>query len=177
MDAMAEPEKPVHFPSETVIYRQFAWTRHHPLDLGDQPVLPAAHGAADLQRTSGALYRRPVGLRVRQRRAEDRRGKHRSRSARLHQTVRREVRHKRRARHVRPGGAAALRGVPGLGDDPVAPRPRHRPRHPFLLRMAAGRHAARLAGAPASSTAISASWCRRSATSSSCRATSPTMRG
>src|SRR4051812_36956557 len=27
MDAVSEPDRPVHFPSETVIYRQFAWTR------------------------------------------------------------------------------------------------------------------------------------------------------
>ena len=81
--------------------------------------------------------------------------------ARLYRAARREVRHHRRARHVRPGGAAALCGVSGLGDDPVVSRPRHRPRHPFLLRLAAGRHAARLAGRQRGQRPSRATWCRR----------------
>ncbi len=77
----------------------------------------------------------------------------------------------------RPGGAAALCGVSGLGDDPVASRPRHRPRDPFLLRLAAGRHAARLARRQRGQRPFPRPGADASATSSGCRATSSTMRG
>ncbi len=68
------------------------------LDLGDQPVLPAALRPADLQRASYPLSRRPVGLRLRQRGARDRRREHRRGAGGLRPRPRRALRHHRRAR-------------------------------------------------------------------------------
>ena len=50
------------------------------------------------------------------------------------------VRHDRRARRSAARGRVG-RGFPGLGDDPLLPGSRHRPRRPFLLRLGAVRHA------------------------------------
>ena len=136
-----EPDKSIPQPAieKPLIYRQFAWTRithwiwaislffllltglqifnaHPTLYIGDQ---------------SGFQFDNDVLAIGAENTEAGPRG--------YHQTARRKVRHHRRARHVRPGRTAALCGLSGLGDDPVASRPRHRPRHPFLLRLAAGR--------------------------------------
>ena len=161
----------------SLVYRQSAWTRAHALDLGDQPVLPAADRPADLQRASDALYRRPVGLRLRQRSARHARREHARGPGRLYQSARRALRHHRRARRLRRRGTPGRARLSGLGDHPVRPGSGDRPRRAFLLRLAAVRHAAGLARWPASSTATSgATSLPASAISAACRATSSTMR-
>ena len=77
------------------------------------------------------------------------------------ETARCEVRHQRRARHVRPGRAAALRGVSRLGDDPVAITTS--PPAASSISSSPGCWSARCSPgwSPAWSTAISAIWCRR----------------
>ena len=134
---------------------------HHPLGLGDQPVLPAAHRAADLQRASGALYRRPVRLRSstttcwRSAPKTPRPG----RAATPGSSA--QVRHHRRARHVRAGrdsramwlSRAGRRSRPITTSRPAA----------SSISSSPGCWSARCwpGWSPASSTAISgATWCR-----------------
>ena len=170
MDAISEPAEPARFPSETVVYRQSAWTRmthwiwaislffllfsglqifnaHPTLYIGDQ---------------SGFGFDNEV-LAMRRR-------KHARRSARLH-------------RHFwRTFDTTGVFGMSGsvarpvatrlsrLGDHPLVPGPCHRPGRPFLLRLAAFRYAVVWLLA-ASSTAISRDLAPASPTLADFRAT------
>ena len=176
MDAISEPAEPARFPSETVIYRQFAWTRithwiwaislFFLLLTGLQ--IFNAHPALYIGDQSGFGFDNDV-LKIGAENTD-----------------------------AGPRGFTKLfgakfdtSGVLGMSGTAEQPRyvafpgwatiPSHhdlatgRVIHFFFAWLLVGTLLAWLVASV--STVISASWCRRSATSSGCRVTSPTMRG